>query len=159
MIEQKVADTILSKELSYEIGGEIYKVSPPSCGTIIELSALASGLPEMTIKKDDDVLALILKHAKDCGAILDVASLLVLGYNGKTGVRNKKILFFNVKQEYDRFSELKERMRAKSPRFVENLIGEILIRSEVDIFFQITTSLKEANILKPTKGVVTASGR
>lgn len=151
MIESKVSDTILEEKFTYEICGESYEVSPPSCGTIIEMSKLVSELPVIDIGEETQVISVVLKHAKDCGNILAVAALLILGYNGKKGKRDKKFLFFKWKEQYDKYTYLQDKLKALPPKKIESIIGEILIKSEIDVFFYITTSLKEANILKATK--------
>lgn len=155
MIEEKVKSTILDDIEAYEIGGEIYEVSPPSCATIIEMSAMASKLPQIVIDEGTDVLSSVLKYGKDSGGIVDIATLLILGSSGK--VERKKFLFFERK--VDRFGKLRSKLVNESPKRLEQIIGDILVKSEIDIFFRITTSLREANILTPTGGVVTASGQ
>lgn len=64
-IEKKVADTILQRSSdSLEIDGNVYPIAPPSTATIILISELIAGMPEVRIDADN-ILFEVLNKAKD----------------------------------------------------------------------------------------------
>lgn len=143
MIERKVADTILESKKKVELGGVIYEVAPPSMNTLYELSAMVSGLPMIDVDKED-VITLVIRHAKDCRILNDIVALLIVGYRG---MKKRKLFGKNP------FEQVRERIGNERPRLVEGVLSGILKDSDIESFFRITTFLREVNLLNPTEKV------
>lgn len=163
-VEQRVASAILERKLAtIEIDGVKYDIAPPSVGTLILVSELASTLPVMpTVEKDKQVYA-VLRFARDFKVIADIAATLILGANALTRIdeetlTERKWLLFKrtrtVRKTIDARAELADKiLRYVSPSVLFQVIVKRLEDMEVGYFFGITTSLSEVNILKPTKEV------
>lgn len=164
-IEQMVASAILEKATDeIEINGEAYPISDPSIATLILVSEIISTLPVVEKVPKEQVVYSALHYAKDFKAIGDICAILILGAN-KLQVTEKKTIekrilgLFTRKKTVevvvDKQKELSRLILDNlSPSTVFNLIIRRLQDMEVGHFFSITTSLSEANILKPTKEVV-----
>ena len=156
-VEQRVASAILERKLaSIEIDGVTYDIAPPSVGTLILVSELASTLPVIPNVEHDKQVYAVLRFAKDYRAIADIAATLILGANNLTRTEEKTLterkwwLFKRI----DARAELADKiLRYVSPSTMFKVIVKRLEDMEVGYFFGITTSLNEVNILKPTKEV------
>jgi len=164
-IEQMVASAILEKAThTIEIDGTVYTVSDPTIATLILISEIISTLPivENTSDNKEKVYA-ALHYAKDYRAIGDICAILILGAKGLTEEREvveyKRIL--GVFRRKTVRKVIVDKKKELSALILENMrpsvIFECLIQRlkdmEIGHFFSITTSLSEANILKPTKEV------
>lgn len=165
-IESRVAAAILERNLAtLEIDGESYDFAPPSLATLILVSEIISTLPIVEEVKNDDRIYSALHYAKDFKAIGDIAAVLILGAKNLTEQRQrvieKRCLFGLIRRRktitetIDRRKELAEKIILNvRPSILYNVIIERLKHNEITTFFAITTSLNEANILKPTKAEV-----
>lgn len=163
-IESKVASAILERKVaSIEIDGKTYEIAPPTLATLILVSELVSTLPVVERVPNNKIVDSVLHYAKDYRALGDICAVLILGAKNltqeveETHTRRILGLFkrrYMAKRTIDRKAELSrlitENMR---PSVVFNIIVKRLQDMEVGSFFSITTSLSEANILKPTKEV------
>lgn len=168
-IESRVAAAILEKPMAeIEIEGEVYKIAPPSIGTLILISELISKFPIVKDVKREDMLSSVLHYAKDFRKLGEIAAILILGANGLTEKRKaqRKVVekrFFGLyKQEkvvedeilIDKKKELSDAiLRTMGAKQLYDTIVQRMSDLEISYFFAITTSLSEANILKPTKEV------
>lgn len=164
-IESKVASAILERPVaSVELDGVKYDIAPPSIATLILVSEIVSTLPEVKPVSGDKILYSVLHIAKDYRALGDIVAVLILGAKGLTETTTRKIVkrrLFGLKKveveetvTIDRKSELaKVVLENMRPSVMLNVIVRRLQDLEVGDFFGITTSLSEANILKPTKEV------
>lgn len=165
-IEQKVASTILEKEIgSIEIEGEVYKIAPPSIATLIIVSELISTLPVVEIVPKEKITYSVLHHARFFKPLGEIAAVLILGAKNLKETQTRTMIkkrFFGLwkkevkyQVEVDKRAELTkiilENMR---PSVLFDVVVKRLNTLEIKDFFGITTSLSEANILKPTKEVV-----
>lgn len=165
-IESKVASAILERPVaSVELDGVKYDIAPPSIATLILVSEIVSTLPEAKPVSGDKILYSVLHNAKDYRALGDIVAVLILGAKGLTETTTRKVVkrrLFGLKKveveetvTIDRKSELaKVVLENMRPSIMLNVIVRRLQDLEVGDFFGITTSLSEANILKPTKEVV-----
>lgn len=164
-IESKVASAILERPVaSIELEGAKYDIAPPSIATLILVSEIVSTFPKVQPVSGDKILFSVLHNAKDFRALGDIVAVLILGAKGLTETTTRKVVknrLFGLKKveveetvTIDRKAELAkivlENMR---PSVMLNVIISRLNDLEVGDFFGITTSLSEANILKPTKEV------
>ena len=178
-LEQEVADSVLeSKGAAITIGGTEYRPAPPTIATIIEISAIVSTIP--TVNKDsDNILYEVLRTAKDMRPLGDIAAVLILG--SKRARENRPITKAGEKTEARYWSWRKFRMVTEtkqgedttvserrylsdailsemSPHTLLELVIKLIGNLQLGDFFELTTSLSAANLLKRTKEVGTASG-
>lgn len=160
-IESRVAAAILERSTGeLVINGQEYKVAPPTLATLILVSEIVSTLPIVETTEDNELKTYsVLHHAKNFKALGDIASVLILGAKAINEEERK------LSKPRRWYSFLRRRKRQESQRqrlariILENVspskLFEIIIQrlkdNEVGFFFLITTSLSEANLLKPTK--------
>lgn len=162
-IESRVAAAILERPTGeIEIDGSKYKIAPPTLATLILVSELVSTLPIVEKTEDNERKTYsVLHHAKNYKALGDIAAVLILG--AKVIKEDEQRI-----EKPRRWYSLRRRRRVTSIRkeLAEKILDNVrpsvlfdcIIRrlkdNEVGIFFLITTSLSEANLLTPTKEVV-----
>lgn len=164
-IESRVADTILESNIgTVDIDGTTYEIAPPTVATLILISKIISRFPVVERVTGAAVVNAVLHHAKDYDALGELAAVMILGARNLTEKRTvvtytrKWFGLRRVKHEreeiIDRKSILAERiMQTYSPTKLYQLIISRLNELDIASFFVITTSLSEANMLKPTKEV------
>lgn len=167
-IEQKVASAILEKNLGeIEIDGTVFKIGAPSIATLILASEIISTLPiiDKGSIPSKDITYSVLQHARYFKPLGELAAVLILGAKGLNEEVveevEKRSLFGLIRRKksiiriVDRKTELAEKILLYvSPSLLLKTIIGRLNQLEVGDFFLITTSLSEANLLKPTKEVV-----
>lgn len=165
-IENSVAAAILEKSIgSINIDGVIYEIAPPSTATLILISEIVSTLPVVNKVPAEDIVTSVLHYAQYYRPIGDIAAILILGAKNLIEERivthEKRYLFGLIRRKtetvikVDKKAELaKIILENVRPTTLFNVIVQRLQDMEIGSFFAITTSLSEANILKPTKEVV-----
>ena len=159
-IENLVASAILEKDIAeMDIDGKVYKIAPPSIATLILVSEIISHFPivEQDVPKEK-VLYYVLHYAKQFSALGElVAKGLV---EERVEITEKRYLFGLIRRKQerkilvDKKAELaKIILENVSPTKLFDIVVKRLNKLEITSFFAITTSLSEANILKPTKEV------
>lgn len=165
-IENKVAAAILEKDIAeMEIEGKTYKIAPPSIATLVLVSEIISHFPivEQQVPKEK-VLYYVLHYAKQFSALGEMTAILILGAKGLKEERietvEKRYLFGLIRRKQEREVIIDKKaelakiiMENVRPSVLFNLVVKRLNQLEITSFFGITTSLSEANILKPTKEV------
>lgn len=168
-IEQKVAAAILEKPIAeLELNGKTYTIAPPSTSTLILVSEIISTLPSVESCERDKIVPTVLHYAKDYKQLGDLVATLILGRKGLTEERVveryvveryffgllKRIKTVKEKVVIDRKSELAQLILDEvRPSVLMDIIVRRLKDMEIGDFFGITTSLSEANLLKPTAEV------
>lgn len=171
-IEQMVASAILEKATNkIEIGGKVYPLGDPCLATLILVSEIVSTFPIVEKVPKEQILYSVLHYAKDYKRVGELCAILILGAANLTEeievkkkvveyerflwiFRKKKIKTVIEKVTVDKKAELAELLLYHvSPSVLFNCIVKRLQDNEVAHFFLITTSLTEANILKPTREV------
>ena len=164
-IEQVVAAAILEKATTeIEIGDKVYKIADPTTATLILVSELISTLPVVEKVPNEMKVYSVLHYAKDYKLLGDICAILILGAKGLTEekeiIEEKRILgLFKRRTTHkvivDKQAELSQLiLDYVRPSVIFDCIVSRLQDMEIGSFFAITTSLSEANILKPTKEVV-----
>ncbi len=164
-IEQVVAAAILEKATTeIEIGDKVYKIADPTTATLILVSELISTLPVVEKVPNEQKVYSVLHYAKDYKLLGDICAILILGAKGLTEekeiIEEKRILGLfkrrtTRKVRVDKQAELSQLiLDYVRPSVIFDCIVSRLQDMEIGSFFAITTSLSEANILKPTKEVV-----
>ena len=148
-VQAKVADTIMQRPSEVRLGGKVYRVAPPSIGTLILVSDMISRLPEETPtrkgREKEDILAV----AKDFELVPEILAALILGakeinYTGKN--------FLVAKHRERKYNRLVGKLRdTASPEEVAEVIIPMLDSLQLKDFFVVTTFLQGINLTKPTK--------
>lgn len=168
-IEQKVASAILERPVGVlEIAGKRYEIAAPSISTLILVSEIVSTLPIVRNVPKEEIPAVVLNVAKDYGRLGDIVAVLILGRKGLTEerevevTRERRFLFGLIRRKVkakervtvDRKAELAQIILDEvRPSVLFSVIVRRLRDMEIGDFFGITTSLSEANLLKPTAEV------
>ena len=177
-IEKKVADAILQRTSDMlEIDGNVYPIAPPTPATLILISELIAGMPEVRIDADN-ILFEVLNKAKNCKVLGKIVATLILG--AKRVNEHRKVLVDKVvpkrvfswkrlrletvyskmkKVEVDEVEHLSKLiLEGCTPKTLRELVAKRISALEISDFFGLTTSLSEANLLKRTKEVETTYG-
>ena len=169
-IQSKVADTILQKPIEIEIGEKTYTVAPVSAATLIEVSALASRMPQVVLNLSlEERINEVLRVARHCAIEGDILAMLILGAGNtietKT-IKTKRFFGLITKEQeitVDLQAALAKEILFMPPSEIKNKTIGLLTSfgKEISDFFVLTTSLIEINLTNPTREVVemTASGR
>lgn len=177
-LETKVTDAILQRsEESITIDGHEYPIGPPTPGTIILISELVAQMPEIN-PEPKNIYHEVLRTAKDLSILGRIVATLILG--AKRIKECRKVIVNEGIEYYERWSWRRLRKVTESRQIVsekleidwltEKLINEVSSEVQSKIvakrlgmhhiadFFELTTFLSEANRLKATREVETASG-
>ena len=159
-MEEQVAQTLLEEPTTVTIGGEAYKVAPPSIFTLVRASKYISKIPTDTIS-EGNVFGSIIHNAEDYENIAWAISVIVLGDDFNKLSPYPKRQFWRRKKNITK-GELLAKKLIKTPiNEVSTAFFKVLGQMDIRSFFVITTSLKGMMITKPTKEVeteTTASG-
>lgn len=176
-LEQAVSDAILQKSTeSITIDGEVYPITPATVATVIMISELAAQLPPVE-KDTGNILQEVLATAKGCKALGRIAAVLILGAKRVKEGRQKewrrvrqvrrwvwgkfRYTACDVEEVYciDEVDYLAERILEElTNETLAKMVGARLGLMQIGSFFELTTFLSGANLLKRTRKVETASG-
>lgn len=157
-IESKVAAAILEKNVGeLEIDGRTYAIAPPSIATLILVSEEVAKLPIVERVGSDKMPYHVLHYAKDFSALGKIFATLILG--AKEVLLAKRSPWYRIthigRKKQSKCEELAELiLNNVRPSILFDILVKRLLDMEISSFFAITTSLSEANILRPTKEVV-----
>ena len=157
--ETRVADALLQRPKSVNIGGREYAIAPPSVATLIRVSELVAQLPNRKLN-DRDVVSECLAIAKDTRVLGTIVATLVLGARRPKYGRFKRLFKWAFKRNSQELSE--EILYTLSPAELHALVAQLLQSLNLGDFFALTTFLTEINMLRPTKvdaTETTASGQ
>lgn len=167
-IENLVASAILERSVgTIEINGQRYDIAPPTLATLILVSEIVATFPvvdKSKIEKTDRIYS-ALHNAQYFRRIGEMLGVLILGAKNimetRTRIEKRKWLFGLIRRK-KKITETVNRAKELGDVLIENirptlaydLIIALLQQNEISSFFAITTSLSEANIIKPTREVV-----
>ena len=162
-LEKLTSDCILQSPVEVVINGKKQVVAKPTLGTLIEASSLIGEIPELgEIDLDkassEKILAYCLHNAQYCSKIALILATLILGRKGKRKAyrREKKPFLWlfsrNVIVEFDQYEELAEKiLDTMSCEEIVETFSALLGMQNLGFFLQLTTSLRELNLLKRSK--------
>ncbi len=177
-LEKIVTDTILQRASDViVIDGIEYQITPPTPATLILVSELIAGLPIVN-RHTDNIIREVLSSAKDLSVIGKIAATLILGAKR---IKESRYIAIEHTSETKCWSWKKFRFIAKRniitektlevDYLAERILNEVTNKTLVELisnrlgmmqiadFFELTTFLSDANLLKRTREVVaTASG-
>lgn len=159
-MEEKVAQTLLEEPTTVTIGGEAYKVAPPSIFTLVRASKYISKIPTDTID-EGNILGSIIHNAEEYENIAWAISVILLGKDFTQIVTYPKWQFWRKKKNVTKGELLAKKLINTPITEVSAAFFKVLGQIDIRPFFVITTSLKGMMITKPTKEVeneTTASG-
>jgi hypothetical protein len=155
-INKRIGDTILQEGGVVTVGGKTYRVAPPCCATVIEVSKRMPSIPyvEMLGDREAETLAM----AKDSRPLFEQVAVLILGAKALRDARKPGLLGKGKRSELDELTEAL--MYECSPSEINKLRGELLAMMEVQDFFEFAASLQEVNLIQMTRVAETiASGQ
>lgn len=158
-MEQKVSETILEHQRKVVIGGETYQVAPPTFGTLILFSGFVSRLSKEELDAEK-AIASLLAQADKFPFICKAIASIILGAKEfdkvETSVAKKRSFFpffrkKNRKETHTKGDILTEKILHSDISQVMSVFFDVLSFMKLPDFFQLTTSLTELNLSKPTK--------
>lgn len=172
-LEKLVTDTILQRASDViVIDGTEYPIAPPTPATLILVSELVSTLPEVN-RQADNILLEVLSIAKDLSVIGKITATLILGAKR---IKEQRYITIEQATETRRWSWKRFRFVVEmatttrkvlevdylAERILDEVTNETMLRvvlkrlgmMQIADFFELTTSLSEANQLKRTREVV-----
>lgn len=164
-LEKIVSDTILQRASDViVIDGTEYPITPPTPATLILVSELVAELPVIN-RHTDNIIREVLSSAKDLSVIGKITATLILGAKRikerryKT-IKQKRWGVFSKTERVLEIDYLAERiLNDVTNKTLVELISKRLGMMQIGDFFEVTTFLSEANLIKRTREVVaTVSG-
>lgn len=159
-MEEQVAQTLLEEPTTVTIGGEAYKVAPPSIFTLVRASKYISKIPTDTIS-EGNIFGSIIHNAEEYENIAWAISAILLGKKFTEIVTYPKWQFWRREKSVTKGEILAKKLINTPITEVSAAFFKVLGQIDIRAFFVITTSLKGMMITKPTKEVeneTTASG-
>ena len=152
-MEEQVAQTLLEEPTTVTIGGEAYKVAPPSIFTLVRASKYISKIPTDTIS-EGNIFGSIIHYAEEYENRAWAISAIVLGDNFTEVETYPKWQFWKRKKNVTKGENLVKKLMKAPINEVSTTFFKVLGQMDIRAFFVITTSLKGMMITKPTKEVV-----
>lgn len=152
-VENKVADAILQRPQDIKIKGRKIAVYPPTTATLIMVSECIADLPTF---EGENLVAEVLKKAKETKPIARALAIMLLGAKRVESDKKVWIAPFKRISEVDWLTDVI--LNDMTIEQVVSLFSARLEQMQIGDFFALTTSLKGANLTKPTKEVETAFG-
>jgi hypothetical protein len=151
-MEEQVAQTLLEEPTTVTIGGEAYKVAPPSIFTLVRASKYISKIPTDTIS-EGNIFGSIIHNAEEYENIAWAISAILLGKKFTEIVTYPKWQFWRKKNNVTKGEMLAKKLINTPITEVSAAFFKVLGQIDIRAFFVITTSLKGMMITKPTKEV------
>ena len=137
--EQKVAETLLELPKVITIGGTEYSIAPPTIGTLAMMSAEISKLDG----DGTDIQGIIKRAESNADILTRIGAIVILGAKVIKQKGEKELILLADRLSSD-----------ASVAELAGLVTTALDTLDISGFFVLTTSLKVASILKPTKSEV-----
>ena len=151
-MEEKVAQTLLEEPTTIIIGGEAYKVAPPSIITLVRASKYISKIPANTID-ENNIFGSIVDNAEDYENIAWAVAVILLGNRFTEIVRPPFWQFWKQKKHITQGEVLANKLTKAPISELSEAFFKTLGQMDIRSFFVVTTSLKGMMITKPTKEV------
>nr|DAY04421.1 MAG TPA: hypothetical protein [Caudoviricetes sp.] len=151
-MEEKVAQTLLEEPTTIIIGGEAYKVAPPSIITLVRASKYISKIPANTID-ENNIFGSIVDKAEDYENIAWAVAVILLGNRFTETVRPSFWQFWKRKKNITQGEVLANKLTKASVSEISEAFFKVIGQMDIRSFFAVSTSLKGMMITKPTKEV------
>lgn len=172
-VQGRVAEEVMQQPETITIGGRIYRVSPPTTGTLVMVSREIATLPKLSLDSENLVYD-VLREAKNCEAVGRAVAVLIIGskklneWTKKHELERRGIFarLFGKRRENGGISPLDalslEILDNASPNELQEAMALLVQRMQLGDFFGLTTFLNAVNHTAPTREVgkkTTVSGR
>jgi hypothetical protein len=160
-IQSEVADTVLERNQTVQIGKKTFEIAPPTIATLILVSELVATMPAIKLDSES-IMTESLMIAKDCRPLGEIVAVLILGAKNVEQKRSIWHRFGIGSKPKDVVAELAKYILLNiSAKQLNEIIVQLLSGMEISFFFSISTSLIEINLIRATREVVktTASGQ
>ena len=151
-MEEQVAQTLLEEPTTVTIGGEAYKVAPPSIFTLVRASKYISKIPTDTIS-EGNIFGSIIHNAEEYENIAWAISAILLGKKFTEIDTYPKWQFWRKKNNVTKGEMLAKKLINTPITEVSTAFFKVLGQIDIRAFFVITTSLKGMLITTPTMEV------
>ena len=151
-MEEKVAQTLLEEPTTIIIGGEAYKVAPPSIITLVRASKYISKIPADTID-EEHIFGSIVHKAEDYENIAWAVAVILLGNRFTETVRPRFWQFWKRKENVTQGEILANKLTKAPMSEISEAFFKVIGQMDIRSFFVISTSLKGMMITKSTKEV------
>ena len=151
-MEEKVAQTLLEEPTTIIIGGEAYKVAPPSIITLVRASKYISKIPADTID-EEHIFGSIVHKAEDYENIAWAVAVILLGNRFTETVRPPFWQFWKRKKNITHGEILANKLTKAPMSEISETFFKVIGQMDIRSFFVISTSLKGVMITKSTKEV------
>lgn len=151
-MEEKVAQTLLEEPTTIIIGGEAYKVAPPSIITLVRASKYISKIPADTIS-EGNIFGSIIHNAEEYENIAWAVAVILLGNRFTETVHPPFWQFWKRKKIITQGEVLANKLTKAPVSEISEAFFKALGQMDIRSFFVISTSLKGMMITKPTKEV------
>jgi hypothetical protein len=151
-MEEKVAQTLLEEPTTIIIGGEAYKVAPPSIITLVRASKYISKIPADTID-EEHIFGSIVHKAEDYENIAWAVAVILLGNRFTEIVRPPFWHFWKRKKNITQGEILANKLTKAPVSEISEAFFKVIGQMDIRSFFAVSTSLKGMMITKPTKEV------
>ena len=151
-MEEKVAQTLLEEPTTIIIGGEAYKVAPPSIITLVRASKYISKIPADTID-EEHIFGSIVHKAEDYENIAWAVAVILLGNRFTETVRPHFWQFWKRKENVTQGEILANKLTKAPVSEISEAFFKVIGQMDIRSFSVISTSLKGMMITKPTKEV------
>ncbi len=143
MIEQKVAETLLQKEIVATLSGKTYKVAPPCMATLVLMSEQIGFLIKGDLN-NENFLENVFNNVEHAEKVAKSFAIMIIGAKElkKTNFWSRKLE--NLTQEI-MFADIND---------VAKEYVRILFEMGGQSFFQLITFLSDINLTKPTQKVI-----
>lgn len=162
-IERKVAETLLEKKIQVNVGAKVYEAPAPTLGTLVMVSELIAGLPELDTKKD---VPAIFRNARHGREIARICAIFILGAKAvrceQISSENRLRNLLKLRGPYTKVDALTEEILLNcTSTDINRIVANLVDASNLEDFFELSTFLKEVNLTAPTKveKEMTASGQ
>lgn len=155
-MEQEVSKTILQQPETIVIGKETYQVAPPTFATLIMFSGFVAQLPKEELSTETPIASL-LAQGENLENICKALSCIIIGakdfYTEEVEKKNRFFSFFQKKNKTPKTKgeQLYEKLLHTDVGEISKIFYRLLSLMQLKDFFQLTTSLIQMNIIKPTK--------
>lgn len=158
-MEQRVSETILEQHKEITLNGESYQIAPPTFATLILFSGFVSQLPKEELNTENAIPSLLAQSDKFPFICKAIASIILgakdFNKEEKSVHQKRKFWrFFLPKTQTKRQTKgeiLTEKILHSDISEIMQVFFNLLSFMKLQDFFQLTTSLIEMNLTKPTK--------
>lgn len=148
-LEEKVAETLLQEVRSVKVDGKLYDVPDPTLGTLVMVSGVVSKMS--VVGSRDNVTMSALARSGDAPLVAEAIATIILGAKE---IKKRWRWYVVPHSGRKRLERLKMRiLNSYTPEEALRVLIGLFNGMQLGVFFELTTFLSEANVMKETKVV------